>query len=456
MPGILEIHPEIGHRRLRLETLVRLRWLAVAGQTAAIMLVQGGLGFPLALAPCLTLVGLSAWFNLLLRLRYPANLRLEPWQAALLLGYDVAQLAALLYLTGGLQNPFAFLFLVPVMVSATTLPPRHTLGLGLMALACATLLGVFHLPLPWFPGESLHIPFLYVAGVWTALASSLAFMAVYAWRVAEEARQLSDALAATELVLAHEQHLSALDGLAAAAAHELGTPLGTINLVAKELRRDMPPGTPHGDDVALLIEQIDRCRAILGKLTSLDADPDMLARMPLSLLIAEVVEPHRDFETEITVEVDRTGGDEPIGRRNPGILYGLGNLVENAVDFARGKVVVRATWDASWVKVSIIDDGPGFAPDVLNRLGEPYVTTRGRGRRTSGEHEGLGLGFFIAKTLLERTGARISLANREGPEMGAVVTVVWPRSAMDFGREAEEKSTLTGVSASPFRPAVPT
>ena len=419
-------------KRLRLETLTRLRWLAVAGQSAAVLGVHYGLGFRLPLLPCFSAIALSAGLNLALRLRYPASLRLQSHQATLLLAYDILQLAALLYLTGGLQNPFAFLFLVPVIVSATALPPRHTIGLGLLALLAATIIAELHRTLPWTPGYRLEFPPTYVAGMWIALACTLAFMGVYAWRVAEEARQLSEALAASELVLAREQHLSALDGLAAAAAHELGTPLGTIALVAKELQRALPPGTPEGDDVALLMEQIGRCRSILGTLTSLSSQGDVIVgRMPLSQLIEEVVEPHRNFG--VTIDVRRQGeGPEPIGTRNPAILYGLGNLVENAVDFARSGVTLSATWDRQTVSVVIQDDGPGFSAEIMDRIGEPYVTTRGRDReRPSGEHGGMGLGFFIAKTLLERTGANVAFGNRPAPETGAVVTVVWPRRAME-------------------------
>ena len=434
MAALLDLRREVGAKRLRLETLTRLRWLAVAGQSAAVLGVHYGLGFRLPVLACLSVIALSASLNLVLRLRYPASLRLRSRQAALLLAYDILQLGALLYLTGGLQNPFAFLFLVPVMVSATALPPRHTIALGVLALVAASIIAVEHRPLPWALGAELNFPPLYVAGMWTALACTLAFMSIYTWRVAEEARQLAEALAASELVLAREQHLSALDGLAAAAAHELGTPLGTIALVAKELQRALPPGSPEGEDVALLMEQIGRCRAILGTLTSLSGQGDIIVgRMPLSQLIEEVVEPHRNFGVAIDV---RLNGEkpEPIGLRNPGILYGLGNLVENAVDFARATVTLSAHWDREAVSVVIADDGPGFSAEIMDRIGEPYVTTRGRdARRSSGEHGGMGLGFFIAKTLLERTGASVALGNRPSPETGAVVTVVWPRRVMDAG-----------------------
>jgi two-component system sensor histidine kinase RegB len=417
-------------RRLRLSTLIRLRWLAVGGQTAAILVVGLWFGFPLPFGASLALISLSAWLNLGLRIAFPASYRLDPNWALLLLAYDLLQLAGLLFLTGGLQNPFAILLLGPVMVSATTLPPDKTFLLGALTLAAATVLVFVRRPLPWFPGETFAAPLHYVGGVWVALACALLFMAFYAFRVAEEARQLADALAATELVLQREQHISALDGLAAAAAHELGTPLATIAVAANELARELKADDPHRDDVLLIRDQSQRCREILSKIASLSSAPaDPLGRMSLSHILEEVIAPHRDFG--VAIGVDAAGeGPEPVARRNPGLIYGLANLVENAVDFARSAVRVRAAWTPSTVSVSIDDDGPGYAPDIIDRLGEPYVTTRRADGRVR-ESGGLGLGIFIAKTLLERSGASLSFGNRKPPAQGAAATVVWRRESFE-------------------------
>jgi two-component system, sensor histidine kinase RegB len=423
-----------GSHSLRLETLVRLRWLAVAGQTATVLIVKLGLGFPLPIADCFALIALSACLNVLLRIRYPASLRLGNIPAVTLLGYDVLQLGCLLYLTGGLDNPFTILLLVPLIVSATTLAPRPTFILGLLVVGMASVLALDHWPLPWQTNDSLEIPLIYSLGVWVALVSACVFTGTYAFRVAEEARQLAKALNATEMVLAREHHLTALDGLAAAAAHQLGTPLATIALVAKELELALDPNGPHSEDIALLRSQVKRCRDILAKLTSLSTESyDHLARQPLSHLIEEAVEPYRAFAIEIAVAPGAGGGAEPVGRRNPAIVHGLTNLVENAVDFARSRVDVASEWDAGRVAVTIGDDGPGFAPGIIQRIGEPYVTTRAPSGGDRADHEagGLGLGFFIAKTLLERSGARVTLANREPPRSGAVVRVEWPRERME-------------------------
>jgi two-component system sensor histidine kinase RegB len=430
-----------GESRLRLQTIVRLRWLAVLGQTITVVGAYWVLGIDLPIGGCLAVIALSAWINVALRIRYPASQRLRSHYAFVMLAYDVLQLAALLYLTGGLENPFAFLLIAPVTVSASTLPIRVTALLGALAIGAATLLTTFHHPLPWFHHSNLLLPFPYVMGVWAAVVSGILFIGFYSWRTAEEARRMAEALAAAEMVLAREQKLSALDGLAAAAAHGLGTPLATIAVVTKELMRDAKPSDPHYDDVVLLRAQAERCREILAELAGGGEQHDLIvSRLTLSHLIEEVVAPHRLVAVPIEVRTAAVEGvaprsaaaQEPVAERNPGVIYGLGNLVENAIDFAATKVEVEARWSDKAVEIVIADDGAGFPPNVLEQLGEPFVTTRpaqGWRQEAPDEHIGMGLGFFIAKTLLERSGATLALANR--PQGGAKVTVTWPRAKFE-------------------------
>ena len=411
--------------RLRLNTLVRLRWLAVVGQSVTVVIVAYGFKFPLPVWPCFALIGCSAGLNLFLAFQYPATYRLSPAPAFHILMFDALQLAGLLYMTGGLTNPFSLLMTVPVVISATSLPLRMTALLGGLVTAMATILVFYHFPLPWFPGSTLAMPFIYVAGMWVALTSSIAFTGIYAFRVAEEARLLANALAATELVLQREQHLSALDGLAAAAAHELGTPLATIALVAREMERTLGDDPTYAEDVKLLRSQSERCRDILKQLTSLSSQGEAhLARLPLTSLVEEVIAPHRDFGIAIELKPGERIGPEPVGRRNAGVIYGLGNLIENAVDFATAKVTVQWRWNDNEVAFRIIDDGPGFPPEIIARIGEPYMSTRAGAERGGG----LGLGLFIAKTLLERSGAVLSFGNSSGPGEGAMVEIWWPRA----------------------------
>lgn len=411
--------------RLRLNTLIRLRWLAIVGQSATVLAVAYWLYFPLPVGICFAFIAASAWLNLFLVFRYPTAQRLSPAAALGILLFDALQLVGLLYITGGLTNPFALLLSVPVIISATSMPLRLTAVIGGVAMAAATLLVFFHWPLPWNEEQALEMPFIYVAGMWMAIFCSIAFTALYAFRVAEEGRQLANALAATELVLQREQHLSALDGLAAAAAHELGTPLATISLVARELERAADQ-SQFKDDFALLRSQSERCRQILKRLTSLSSESEAhMARLALTSLIEEVTAPHRDFGITISMTAGRCDGPEPVGRRNPGVMYGIGNLVENAVDFARSTVSIRWSWDDDTVSITIVDDGDGFPPEIIDRIGEPYMSTRQDGNSSGG---GLGLGLFIAKTLLERSGATLVFGNASARGEGAMVVMTWPRA----------------------------
>jgi two-component system sensor histidine kinase RegB len=416
--------------RVRLRTLILLRWLAIGGQSAAAVFVELVLGFDVPLGAVLAIVATSAWLNVFLMIALPSQRLVKEWEAALQLAYDVVQLAVLLALTGGIENPFLLLFIAPVAVSAAVLRPSTTAGLAALAYVCIGALALWHWPLPWRAGETLDLPTVYQAGLATAVLIGLGFTSVYAWRVAAEEERLNVALAAVQAVLAREQRLAALGGLAAAAAHELGTPLATIHLVAKEMARAVPPDSPLAEDVALLVSQSERCRTILKQLSAQPETRDAVhERLPLKAMLEEAAAPHvaKGKAVKILLAPPPDGAPPPDVRRAPEILHGLGNLVENAVGFASRSVEVAATWSASEIEIVVRDDGPGFPANVLPRLGEPYVSERGAGQ-TGG---GLGLGFFIAKTLLERTGARVEFHNRPAPPTGAVVRAVWPRRAIE-------------------------
>jgi two-component system, sensor histidine kinase RegB len=422
-------------RRLRLNTLIGLRWLAVAGQTGAIAFVALALDLKFPVLACLGLVAASAALNLALRWRFPRGAQLTERGAAVLLAYDVLQLAGLLFLTGGVANPFVILLVAPVTIAATSLTLAHAGALLALALVCATALLRFNMPLPWIGHGSLELPALYVEARWVALAISAAFVALYAYRVAAEARQTASALAATELALARAQHLSQLDGLAAAAAHELGTPLGTVALVAREMAATKL-GSEFSDDLHILEESVERCRAILGKLSS----PEKLSNQQLDIsspveLAEMAAAPHRLLGVAIVVA--GSGPDRPPAcAPNPGVISGLGNLIENAVSFAESAVTIRCSWTKSAVTIEIADDGAGFPPNVLARAGEPFLSQRDAARRNEEAGGGLGLGLFIAQTLLERSRATLSLANAKPPATGAVATVEWSRAAYEQGRRA--------------------
>jgi two-component system sensor histidine kinase RegB len=414
-----------GFGRISLRTLVPIRWVAVAGQALTLIIIHFGLGYRLPLLPAFGIVACSALLNLFLILHRQAATRLSERDAALYLGYDILQLAALLYLTGGLHNPFAILILAPITVAATILSQRPVVGLSGLAVAAITVLAIWHEPLPWL-GRPPAFPLPLVLGIWTALVMATLFIALYTWSVAQEARRLRDAVAATQLALAREQQVSAVGSLAAAAAHELGSPLATIAVVAKELARELPSDSPYAEDAALLVSQSERCRKILAQLAQ-QHDEDggsPYARLPISSLVEAAVAPHHDQGVRlIFATTSASTENEPLVRRSPEILHGLNNLIQNAVQFARREVSVTTSWDANMVTVEVADDGPGFPLHLLGRLGEPYLSTR------AGEANHMGLGIFIAQSLLERSGAHLDFDNL--PEGGAHVAISWHRANLE-------------------------
>lgn len=424
-------------QHVRLRTLILWRWFGVAGQLGAIMIVYFGLGYTLPAGWCFFVIAISAFFNIFLVWSYPSSALLTERESVAFLSFDVLQLTALLALTGGIENPFTLLYLAPVVICATNLSLFATGAMWTLTFICIFFITFVHFPLPWDPADPLILPPLYLVGSFLSLIVGLSFTTVYAWRTAFEARSLQAALAATQGVLAREQRLSDLGALAAATAHELGTPLGTIAVVARELERDMPPDSPHTEDVKLLRSQAERCRDILKRLSHRDADDDTAANhLPLTALLEEIAAPHRGFG--IDIDIEGGGADEPDVRRGLELVHCLGNLVENAVDYAQTKVSVRWSAAPGTIRIDIADDGPGFDLSILDRLGEPYLTTRpgGASESTTGPahlhadgHEGLGLGIFITKTLIERAGGRFEAGN--SAQGGALVSVQWPRAQIE-------------------------
>ncbi len=417
-------------RGLRLRTLILLRWVSTAAQAFALVMVGLAFGFRPAIVWSLLVVGLTVAVNYVLAVGRPQTRIAGRREALVQLGLDIAELTTVLALTGGLQNPFAPLLIAPVCVAAATLEARWAALVGLVAVVAVSVLYFVGLPLPWMRGGALDLPVTYQVGLWLGTAVSIVFAGIYAWQAQAEAGRMELALAATQAVLAREQRLSALGGLAAAAAHELGTPLATIQVVTKEMLRELPEG-PVREDVELLAGQAERCRDILRKLSrSPEASDVRHDRMSLSQLIEEISEPHRHGPVSVEPEVSCAVGAAILEvQRLPEVLHGLSAFVENAVDFAESLVEVTAYYDADKLVMEVRDDGPGFPADVLGRLGEPYVTTRPNAENSRSNHQGMGLGFFIAKTLLERTGGEVEFRNaRRG---GAVISTRWSRRRVE-------------------------
>jgi two-component system, sensor histidine kinase RegB len=430
--------PRVAFDRISLRRLVLIRWLAIAGQAVTLLVVHYAFDFHVPLLPAFAVVGCSVVLNLCVALYRRVATRLGEREAAFFLGYDLLQLGLLLYLTGGLQNPFAILILAPVTVAATVLSLRPVIALAVFAVAVITLLALWHVPLPW-RGVALVFPFELVLGLWTALVLATVFIGGYTWSVAEEARRLRDAVAATQLALAREQRVSAVGALAAAAAHELGSPLATIAVVARELVRDLPADSPHSEDAQLLLSQTDRCRQILAQLAH---HPDEegaspYTRLPMSALVEAAGTLYHEPRVRLIFATTGEPADaEPLVRRSPEIMHGLNNLIQNAVQFARREVTVTTHWDEAIVTVEVADDGPGFPAHLIGRLGEPYLSTR------AGAENHMGLGIFIAESLLERSGAELTFNNLI--EGGAQVVISWKRANLEAEARPDAAAAAVG------------
>lgn len=421
-----------------LRMLLLIRWVAVLGQAATLLVVHFGLGYALPIVAAMAVVAASALLNVVGMVYRGTTARLGEVEAASYLAYDIVQLGVLLFLTGGLANPFVILAIAPVTVAATVLSRLSVIGLSALTVTAISLLAIYHLPLPW-QGDPPEFPALEILGVWFALIFAALFIAGYIWSVAEEARRMRDAFAATQLALAREQRVSAVGALAAAAAHELGSPLATIAVVAKELARDLPPSSPHAEDAALLLSQSERCRTILADLSrqrGSESGGAPYAHLPISALVEAAGEPYRAAHVRVIYATGAggagPGGEEPQVARSPEIMHGLGNLIQNAVTFAQREVIVTTDWTDREITVEVVDDGPGFSANVLARIGEPYISGRG-----GGEAQHMGLGIFIAQSLLERTGARLGFGNLA--EGGAQVMVEWPRAALEVNERAPSR-----------------
>ena len=435
---------------VRLRTFIYLRWLAVFGQSGAVIAGLFFLNLDLKLELISFFILLSASINILATLSYPENKRLSEKDIFLLLMYDLVQLCILLSLTGGLTNPFSVLVLAPVTISATALRLSSTLILGGIAGLLITILGFFYIPLNTKNNLILE-PEILLIGTWLALLITVIFLAGYARRVTVEMSSMSEALLATQMALEREQRLTALGGVVAAMAHELGTPLSTIKLASSEILNERNLDLNFREDIELINAQVDRCRDILHDMGRRGKDDTHLHVAPLLSLIQEAIEPHQNRGKSIIITIDNWQGDifdnlkfdgQPNVFRRPEIIHGIRNLVQNAVDFAQSKVWIQLDWKTDKVLVKISDDGFGFPSEMIGRLGDPFVNKKLNKNvaRSSQKYEGMGLGLFIAKTLLERTGAKVAFSNSDMlkdekiqgvHQEGAIVKVVWSKNLLE-------------------------
>ncbi len=454
-PSKTIFHDNARSEWVRLRTLINLRWLAIAGQCVAIAVAYYVLDLDLHLGLSVAAIGASIIFNLSASFILPENKRLSQKETTLTLLFDLGQLVFLLYLNGGLHNPFALLILAPVTISATVLRVNATLLVGGVALWAISLLPFFYIPLRLNSGETVELPQLFVAGYWVALFIGILFLGGYARRVTSETFSMSQALSATQMALAREHQLTLLGGVVAAAAHEMGTPLATIKLVASELAEELEDKPELREDAELITSQAERLREILRDMGRAGKDDLHLKMAPLTAVVQEAAEPHenRGASIQFLYNGSKTSpslDSIPLALRNPELIHGVRNLVQNAVDFAKSTVWVQTVWSETSIRIVVGDDGPGYPSELLGRIGDPFLSKRkavGVKDVSRPEYEGMGLGLFIAKTMLERTGAELTFTNGapDGYQLknqsatmqamegatGAIVNVRWARKDIE-------------------------
>jgi two-component system sensor histidine kinase RegB len=438
---------------VRLRTLIWLRWIAVLGQVVTIIVALQVFKLQLPLGGFALAIGCSIVVNVFAALVYPENKRLTERGATLMLLFDITQLSVMLALSGGLNNPFALLILVPVTISATSLRPLPAIITGSTAILLMTLAAYFNIPLRDVFGEVMRLPDIFIFGSWAGIVIGIIFLGVFSWKVTSEIHSMSEALLATQMALGREQKLTDLGGVVAAAAHELGTPLATIKLVSTELLDELKENKVLQADARLINEQADRCRDILRAMGRSGNNDKHMQVAPLQAVIEEAAHPHMDRGKSVVIEIlsGKDDGDHPFVHRHPEIIHGLRNLVQNAVDFAQSTVWIEMTWTSATITVRIIDDGAGFPASVIGKIGDPFVRRRRTEINASQRpaYEGMGLGLFIAKTLLERTGADISFANGTEPyagtpvpgdKAGAIVGLTWQKGRIAVPQDAHTQA----------------
>ena len=410
--------------QLEKKTLVFLRWIAIIGQLIAISTVYFVFKFEFPALYCSLIIFLGAITNLYLYFWFKKN-ELTSLESTFFLFYDLFQLSFLLFLTGGIKNPFVIFLIVPSIVSSTLLTLKNTFTLALATILFLILITFYHFPLPHPGNLHFHVPNYYLYSVPMAVVIALVFLSYFNARFGLESRKRSAALKELELVLAKEQELESIGLQAAAAVHSLGTPLSTITVIARELKKETFKNPQYSKDIDLLLSQAKRCSEILKKISNAQIEDDkFISEVTMQNLLIEITRSFQEIsEKKIILNLDNAKKKILIDRSIE-ITYGIRNFVGNAVKFSKNKVMINLDCDSKHVKITISDDGPGFPEDVSKKIGQPYIATTSK---DLGSKAGLGLGTFIGKTLLERKKANLNFSNLEKKE-GAIVTIIWKNS----------------------------
>ena len=403
------------------KTLINLRWIAISGQLIAINTVYFylNLEFPIKISYAIIAIGLFT--NIYLQFKIKTS-ELKDVYASLFLLYDLIQLSALLYLTGGISNPFSILLIIPAIVSSTFLSMGTTIILGIITFICLIFLTIFHYPLPGIHEEGITFPTLYLTGYLLAIIIGLIFLSYFGIKFAGENKRRSDAISKLQQVIAKEYELESLGGQAAAAAHSLGTPLATISVVASELKKEIGNNKEISKDIDLIVSQTQRCGEILKKISKKQIKEDSFFKnINLENLLEEIIENFKETSSKNIYLITSEDKNKKNFKRTPELVYGLRNFIGNAVKFSRSSVEIKITSNDRIVKVSINDDGPGFPDDVIEILGEPYIKSKSSLVKSN---SGTGLGTFLGKTLLERQMANLTFT-KDNNLGGASVVIIW-------------------------------
>ena len=402
-------------------TLVILRWIAIIGQYLTISIVYFVLKFELPFFYCSTIILIGILTNFYLQFQFRKN-QLNNFTSTFFLFYDLIQLSLLLYLTGGVTNPFTILLIVPAIVSSTFLTLRSTINLSFITIIILILLTINHLPLPHSGELHFHVPDIYLYAVPIAIIIGLTFLTYFGVRFGIESRKRTEALNKLELILAKEHELESIGLQAAAAAHSLGTPLSTITVIARELEKEIGNNPKYSKDIDLLLSETKRCSDILKDLSRDQLEEDsFLSDIKIEELLSAIVRSFTEIsEKKISLVVEQNKLNPQI-ERTLEITYGLRNFIGNAVKYSNSSVDVILESNNKITEVKVCDDGPGFSEDILNVLGEPYIRSK---NKIISSKSGLGLGTFIGKTLLERMKANVSFDKCPNIN-GAMVTIKW-------------------------------
>ena len=403
------------------KTLVTLRWIALIGQYSTIGIVQFIFKFEILFSYCFIVISIGVLTNLYLQFKFKNN-QLNNFTSTFLLFYDLLQLSILLFLTGGITNPFAILLIVPAIVSSTFLNLRSTVNLSTATVLILIILTIYNMPLPHYGELHFHVPGTYLYALPIAIIITLIFLTYFGVRFGIESRKRTEALNRLELILAKEHELESIGLQAAAAAHSLGTPLSTITVIARELEKEIGKTSKYSKDINLLLSQTKRCSEILKNLSKDQLqDDNFLSNIKIDEVLNEIIRSFKEISEKKLFLFTEKNELNPKIERTLEITYGLRNFIGNAVKYSNSSVDIILESDHKNTIVKVCDDGPGFSEDILHVLGEPYIRSNNKIINTK---SGLGLGTFIGKTLLERMKATVQFKKCIKTN-GAMVIIKW-------------------------------